>query len=192
MWRASHLLIHANVVSKWSLTSVVSIYNAFGLHTVSFRMTFSFIIPSACGASPQNFIPPSVIWTRIEGPLDPVTYLSWPISFILIGCPLLHIFVVFYIDGLWSIFLLMVMFFLSRQENYLCGIPWAAAHLLLWTCGGFPLALLLTRASLRLLRPFIPYIMGALLLISPISFLLIFEKETVALNFVRLFHNSVT
>ena len=84
-WRASHLFIHANVVSKRSLTSNVSIYNAFGLHTVSFRMTFSFIIPLACGASPQNFIPPSVIWTRTDGPLDPVTYLSWPISFILIN-----------------------------------------------------------------------------------------------------------
>ena len=51
-WRASHLLIHANVISKHSLTSAVSLYCAFGLHTVSFRMTFSFIIPSACGASP--------------------------------------------------------------------------------------------------------------------------------------------
>ena len=47
-------------------------------------------------------------------------------------------------------------------------------------------------ASLRLPRPFIPYIMGALLLISTISFLLIFEKETVALNFVTLFFNYVT
>ena len=45
-WRASHSLIHANVVNKQSLTSAVSIYDAFGLHTVSFRMPFSFIIPS--------------------------------------------------------------------------------------------------------------------------------------------------
>ena len=110
-WRASHLLIHANVVSKQSLTSTVSIYNAFGLHTVNFRMTFSFIIPSARDASPQNFIPSSVIWTRTDDPLDLATYLSWSISFILISCPLLHISVVFYTDGLWSIFLLMVMFF---------------------------------------------------------------------------------
>ena len=83
-------------------------------------------------------------------------------------------------------------FFLSRRENYLCGIPRVAAHLMLWTRGEFPLALLLTRASLRLPHPFIPYIMGALLLISLISFLLIFEKEIVALNFVSLFLNSVT
>ena len=64
--------------------------------------------------------------------------------------------------------------------------------LMLWTGGEFLLALLLTRASLRLPRSFIPYIMGALLLISPISFLLIFEKEIVALNFVSLFLNFVT
>ena len=63
---------------------------------------------------------------------------------------------------------------------------------MLWTRGEFPLAVLLTRVSLRLPHPFIPYIMGALLLISTISFLLIFEKETVALNFVTLFFNYVT
>ena len=85
-----------------------------------------------------------------------------------------------------------VFFFLSKRENHLCGIPRAAAHLMLWTHGEFPLAVLLTRASLRLPRPFILYIMGALLLISPISFLLIFENETIALNFVSLFFNSVT
>ena len=85
-----------------------------------------------------------------------------------------------------------VFFFLSRRENNLYGIPRAVAHLILWTRGEFPLAVLLMRASLRLPRPFISYIMGALLLISPISFLLIFEKETVALNFVSLFLNSVT
>ena len=83
-------------------------------------------------------------------------------------------------------------FFLSRRENYLCGTPRATAHLMLWTRGEFLLAVLLTMASLRLPCPFILYIMGALLLISPISFLLIFEKETVTLNFVSLFFNSVT
>ena len=36
-------------------------------------------------------------------------------------------------------------FFFSRQENYLCGIPRAAAHLMLWTRGEFLLAVLLTR-----------------------------------------------
>ena len=85
-----------------------------------------------------------------------------------------------------------VFFFLSRRENNLYGIPRAVAHLMLWTRGEFPLAVLLTRVSLRLPHPFIPYIMGALLLISPILFSLIFEKETVALNFVSLFFNSVT
>ena len=127
-----------------------------------------------------------------DGPLHSVIYLLRPISFIFISCPLLHISIVFYTDGLWSIFLSRDFLFLSGQENYLCGIPRAAAHLMLWTRGEFPLAVLLTRASLRFPRPFIPYIMGALLLISTISFLLIFEKETVALNFVTLFFNYVT
>ena len=83
-------------------------------------------------------------------------------------------------------------FFILAGGKITCGIPQAAAHLMLWTRGEFPLAVLLTRASLRLLRPFILYIMEALILISPISFLLIFEKETVTLNFVSLFLNSVT
>ena len=59
-WRASYLLIHTNVVNKKSLTSVASIFNAFSLYAVSFRVPFSlytigfripsaFIIPSACG-----------------------------------------------------------------------------------------------------------------------------------------------
>ena len=167
-------------------------YNAFGLHTVSFRTPFSFIIPSACRSFPWSFILPSVIWTMTDGPLHSVIYLLRPISFISISCPLLHISIVFYTDGLWSIFLSCVFLFLSGWENYLCGIPRAAAHLMLWTRGEFPLAVLLTRASLRFPRPFIPYIMGALLLISLISFLLIFKKETIALNFVSLFFNSVT
>ena len=78
-----------------------------------------------------------------------------------------------------------------------------AGQLLMWdssSCRAFnaldtwrvPIGCASNNASLRLLRPFIPYIMGALLLISPISFLLIFEKETVALNFVSLFFNYVT
>ena len=51
-WRTSHSLIHTNVVNKKSLTSVVSIFNAFSLHTVNFRVLFSlytvdFRIPSA-------------------------------------------------------------------------------------------------------------------------------------------------
>ena len=128
-----------------------------------------------------------------NSPLHSVTYLLRPISFIPISCSLLHISIVFILTDYgvyfrwWS-----CVFFLSRRENYLCGTPRATAHLMLWTRGEFLLAVLLTMASLRLPCPFILYIMGALLLISPISFLLIFEKEIIALNFVSLFLNSVT
>ena len=60
-WRASHLLIHANVVSKHSLTSAVSLYYTFNLHPVSFRITLQLYYPvSLWGASPYNFSPPSV------------------------------------------------------------------------------------------------------------------------------------
>ena len=78
-----------------------------------------------------------------------------------------------------------------------------AGKLLMWvssSCRAFnaldmwrvPIGRASDEASLRLPRPFISYIMGALLLFSTISFLLIFEKETVALNFVTLFFNYVT
>ena len=78
-----------------------------------------------------------------------------------------------------------------------------AGKLLMWDSSSYrafnaldmwrvPIGCASDEALLRLPHPFIPYIMGALLLISPISFLLIFEKETVALNFVSLFLNSVT
>ena len=53
----------------------------------------------------------------------------------------------------------------------------------------FPIGYAPDEASLRLPRLFILYIMGALPLISTISFLLIFERETVALSFVDLLSN---
>ena len=156
-WRASHSLIHANVVNKQSLTSAVSIYNAFSLHTISFRMPFSLHTVSLECPSALSFLRPVVpllnilscrqpFGTMTDGPLHSVTYHLWPISFILTSCPLLHIsIVVFYTDGLWSIFPSVVMyFFLIRQDNYLCGIPRVAAHLMLWTRGEFLLAVLLT------------------------------------------------
>ena len=82
-------------------------------------------------------------------------------------------------------------YFLTRREDHL----WDSS-----SCRTFnaldtwrvPIGCASDEASLRLPRPFISYIMGALLLISPISFLLIFEKETVALNFISLFFNYVT
>ena len=82
-------------------------------------------------------------------------------------------------------------FFLSRRENHLWDSSSYRAFNALDTWR-VPIGRASDEASLRLPRPFIPYIMGALLLISPISFLLIFEKETIALNFVSLFFNSVT
>ena len=62
-WRASHSLIHKNMVNKKSFTSAISIFNAFSLHTVSFRVPFSlytigFRIPSAL-----SFIRPVVSLT---------------------------------------------------------------------------------------------------------------------------------
>ena len=62
-WRASHLLIHANVVSKHSLTSAVSLCGVFGLNTISFRNPFSFITPSAYGS--LHFIAPSAVKQRL-------------------------------------------------------------------------------------------------------------------------------
>ena len=82
-------------------------------------------------------------------------------------------------------------FFLIRRENYLWDSSSCRAFNALDTWR-VPIGCASDEVSLRLPRPFIPSIMGALLLISTISFLLIFEKETVALNFVSLFFNYVT
>ena len=82
-------------------------------------------------------------------------------------------------------------YFWIRRENYLWDSSSCRAFNALDTWR-VPIGHASDEASLRLPRPFIPYIMGALLLISTISFLLIFEKETVALNFVTLFFNYVT
>ena len=96
MWRASHSLIHTNVVNKQSLPSAVSIFNAFSLHTVSFRIPFSlhtvgFRIPSAL-----SFLRPVVSLTfylaisHLEQWLTahyiPSLYYLWPIS-----CPYQYI-----------------------------------------------------------------------------------------------------
>ena len=107
----------------------------------------------------------------------PLAYILWSISFILISCPLLHISVTFHTDGLWSSRFCWLLYSLRRQENYLHGTPQAAVHLMLWTGGLFLLALLLTRASLRLPRPFIPYKSSTSSSFFSISFLLIFERE---------------
>ena len=82
-------------------------------------------------------------------------------------------------------------YFLIRRENYLWDSSSCRAFNALDTWR-VTIGRASDEASLRLPRPFIPYIMGALLLFSTISFLLIFEKETVALNFVTLFFNYVT
>ena len=82
-------------------------------------------------------------------------------------------------------------YFLIRQEDYLWDS--SSCHVFnaldTWRV---PIGCASDEASLRLPRPFILYIMGALILIFPISFLLIFERETVALNFINLFSNYVT
>ena len=81
-------------------------------------------------------------------------------------------------------------YFWIRRENYLWDSSSCRAFNALDTWR-VPIGHASDEASLRLPRPFIPYIMGALLLISTISFLLIFEKEIIALNFVTLFFNYV-
>ena len=111
----------------------------------------------------------------------PSAYILWSISFIIISCPLLHISVTFHTDGLWSSRFCWLLYSLRRRENYLHGSPRAAVHLMLWTGGLFLLALLLTKASLRLPCPFIPYINSTSPLFSSISFLLIFERKSVTL-----------
>ena len=82
-------------------------------------------------------------------------------------------------------------YFLIRWEYYLWDSSSCCAFIALDTWR-VPIGCASDEALLRLPRLFIPYIMGALLLIFPISFLLIFERETVALNFVNLFSNYVT
>ena len=47
MWRVSHFLVHANVVSKHSLTSAVSLHYAFSFHPISFSL-------------------PSALWSRLS------------------------------------------------------------------------------------------------------------------------------
>ena len=60
-WRTSHLLIHANVVSKHSLTSVISLHYAFSFHPVSFRITLQLYDPVNLWVPLHNFLPSSVI-----------------------------------------------------------------------------------------------------------------------------------
>ena len=86
---------------------------------------------------------------------------------------------------------LLIALFLKRWENYVQGFPRAATHLMLWTGGMFLLVLLLMRVSLCLPRPSIPYISSTFSPFSSISFLLIFERETVALIFVNATFASV-
>ena len=82
-------------------------------------------------------------------------------------------------------------YFLTRREDHLWDSSSCRAFnaLDMWRV---PIGCASDEASLRLPHPFISYIMGALLLIFPISFLLIFERETVTLSFVNLFSNCVT
>ena len=82
-------------------------------------------------------------------------------------------------------------YFLTRREDHLWDSSSCRAFnaLDMWRV---PIGCASDEASLRLPRPFIPYIIGALLLIFPISLLLIFERENVALSFINLFSNYVT
>ena len=97
--------------------------------------------------------------------------------------------VTFYADGLWSAFssVFMYIFWLGRKI-----IKWVASSCRAFNAldtWWFPIGCAPDEASLCLPCLFIPYIMGALPLISTISFLLIFERETVALSFVDLLSN---
>ena len=122
----------------------------------------------------------------------PSAYILWSISFIIISCPLLHISVTFHTDGLWSSRFCWLLYSLRRRENYLHGSPRAAVHLMLWTGGVFSLALLLTRASLRLPRPSIPYISGTSSSFSLFHPCWSWEREIVALDFVNSSFTSVS
>ena len=55
----------------------------------------------------------------------------------------------------------LLLYSLRERENHLRGTPRATVHLMLWTNDAFSLALLLTRASLRLPRTSTLYISGS-------------------------------
>ena len=90
----------------------------------------------------------------------------------------------FYADGLWSVFpsVVYVHFWLGGKI-----IKWVTSSCRAFNAldtWWFPIGYAPDEASLRLLRLLVPYIIGVLPLISTISFLLIFERETVALSFL--------
>ena len=90
--------------------------------------------------------------------------------FILISCPLLHSSVTLYTDGLWSLF--------SKEAGIL--FTWVSSSR--WVFNALDRWLAFTgstfdEASLRLPRPFFPYINSTSLSFSSISTLLIFWRE---------------
>ena len=72
-WRTSHSLIQTNVVNKKSLTSAVSIFNAFSLYTVGFRIpsTLLFLRPVVY----LTFYPAVSFGTMTDGTLHSVSLL---------------------------------------------------------------------------------------------------------------------
>ena len=154
-WRASHSLIHTNVVMKKSLTGAVSISNTFTLYAVSFRVPFSlytvgFRIPSVLlflrPVFYKHLTLPSAIWNNDWWHITFRLSIIYNWYFVPISCPLLHISVsCFYTDGLWSTFPSVVMYIFWPGGKIISGLPWAVAHLMLWTRGEFLLAANLTR-----------------------------------------------
>ena len=152
-----------------------------------FQNTFSSTIPSS---RVLHFILPSAIinhdWRHITFCLS-ILY-HW--YFVPISCPLLHISVSYFLC--WR--------FMECISIGVYVYFWLGGKIIKWVASScrafnaldtwwFPIGYAPDEASLRLPRLFIPYIMGALPLISTISFLLIFERETIALSFVDLLSN---
>ena len=117
-WRARHFLIYATMIGKQSFTNVVSLPYAFSLNPVSFRIPSALLYRQLhdpvslrvrlAGASPFKSLLAIIFEWGLTGSVafvhfQPSAYLIVSnFYFILISCPLLHILITFYTDGLWS------------------------------------------------------------------------------------------
>ena len=114
-----------------------------------------------------HLISPSVLWKGWRENMYRHPCLT---HFILISCPLLHTSVTLYTDGLWSLF--------SKEAGIL--FTWVSSSR--WVFNALDRWLVFIgsafdEASLRLPRPFFPYINNTSFLFSSISTLLIFWRE---------------
>ena len=147
-WGASCLLIHANVAITHSMADAVSIRCFVRSETVSFRVSsitalYMWSLFALFHRQPS---------TNADGENHPVTHVQnlsrhlLSTYFILITCPLLHTSVSLHADGLWSCF--------SERQGY--RSPRSAFNALdRWLV---PIGSTSDEVSLRLPRPFFPYI----------------------------------